>query len=219
MSTAIATIVSVDPSSMLATVKVQNHFGQGTFTLKKVPIVFNDKSFISNTLQSGDKVVVEFVGSSLSSCKIIGLNYTNFNTIREEQRHSLQELNIDIKECEIKTKKHISDLLFSSKEKINDFSKSINIEDEYENIVNYDIGLYGNYDIGITHPFNKNTIKLYEDGTILISNGITNTIKLTNNGEITISGKNININSYNDINITAANNLNLTYKNKIEKKV
>lgn len=210
-------VLSVDYAKNHATIKIINQYGAGFFELERVPITFHGNGINLTNIYKGDKVIVDFIGGSIASARITGLSYNNYEIFKSNGNHPEQSLSVKNKPVKINKIITQDKLLFEDEESLTDYTNNIDLDKEYQNIVD-NIGSYEWEDIGITNPRNKSTIKIKGNGDIEISSNKDSKVTIDNKGNISIFAKDINIESLGDISISTLKNINIKC-NKIEKDI
>lgn len=204
-------ILSINHNKNTCTVKVPNQFGAGYFELDKVPITLTGNGVVVNNYSIGDKVVVDFVGGSVSAARITGLSYYNYNDIKIANTHFEQDLYLSTESVNLKKLITQEDALLKNAEPLNEYYANVNVNNEYYDYVN-DIGKYSKNDIGLTNIDTGASVVLKNNGDILISTGKDSTILIRKNGETIINSSKIYLSSMNGIDIETPNNLNIKCK-------
>lgn len=204
-------ILSIDHVTNTCTVRVPNQFGAGYFELDKVPITLTGNGVVVNNYSVGDKVIVDFVGGSVSAARITGLSYYSYNDIKIANTHYEQELHLSIESTEFKKLITQEEALLNNTEPLNEYYASVDIDGEYYDFSN-NIGKYNKNDIGLTNVNTGSTVILKNNGDILISTGKDATILLKKTGETLINSKKIYLSSINGIDVYTPNDINIKCK-------
>lgn len=162
-----------------ATVKVRNPFKEGVLTYCDLQVPPPGTGITNAGPYRGDLVMIQFTNSDLRNPKITSLVDDNYYTNNREelQKHENQGAYVPdgIKEKE--------DLVLTPRTVFDDFyiekadRKSLKSPEVTKELLE-DESKYGLSEIGLTHPKNKSTIKIKDDGNIDIFSWLNQGIRI-----------------------------------------